>query len=57
MQFKEGHTSVKSGERSGRPSMNMNQLLTDKVRSAVLELQLESPWTSWGFHLVWYSPF
>jgi hypothetical protein len=37
MQFKEGHTSVESGERSGRPSTSRNQLMTDKVHSAVLE--------------------
>jgi hypothetical protein len=37
MQFKEEHTPAESGERSGRPSTSRNQLLTDKVPSAVLE--------------------
>jgi hypothetical protein len=37
MQFKEGHTSVESGEHSGRPSSSRTQPMTDKVRSAVLE--------------------
>jgi hypothetical protein len=37
MQFKEGHTSVESGECSGRPSMSRSQLMTDKVCSVVLE--------------------
>jgi hypothetical protein len=36
MQFK-GHTSVESGESSGRPSTSRNQPMTDKVHSAVRE--------------------
>jgi transposase len=33
-QFREGWTSLKSDERSGRPSTSRNQLMIDKVRSA-----------------------
>jgi len=58
--FKEGQTSVESDERSGRPSTGRNQLMIDKVHSAVLDSRRTiiriSP-TSWGFCLVQYSPF
>jgi hypothetical protein len=37
MQFKEGQTSVESDECSGRPSTSRNQLVTDKMHSAVLD--------------------
>ena len=53
-QFIERQLSVKIDERSGRPSMSRNQLIIDKVCSAVLGNQRI---TSWDFHLVWYSPF
>jgi hypothetical protein len=36
-QFKQGWTSVESAECSGRPSMSKNQLMIDKVCSAVLD--------------------
>jgi transposase len=35
--FKAGLTSIESDERSGRPSMSTNQLVIDKVRSAMLD--------------------
>jgi hypothetical protein len=34
--FKEGWTLVESNERSGRPFTSRNQLMTDKMHSAVL---------------------
>jgi hypothetical protein len=36
---KEGRTSVKSDEHSGRPSTSRNQLMSDKVRFSMLDNQ------------------
>jgi len=58
--FKEGRASLESDQCSGRPSTRRYQLMIDKVHSAVLDsrrITIRRSPTSWGFCLVWYSPF
>jgi hypothetical protein len=53
-QFTEGRTSVESDEHSGRPSMSRNQMMIDKVHSAILDNQritIREPSDELGFSL------